>query len=165
MQKRYLMATAFLGATLFSLCPRLQAKDPASDPCSMIPAADVSKVLGQPFTAAIKTVAPAAGFDRITGTDCTYRMAKGETSRLLFRIYFDPSPEIANDTFVKLSAYYGPNRKLAGRWDLAYVDASHAVHVQKGKVRYAFKLTPLPSDSSKVDKELADLAALVAGQL
>jgi len=110
-------------------------------------------------------MAPSAAFDRVTGTDCTYRSLKGEARQFLFRIYLDPSADAAKDTFVRLSAYFGPSKKVPGNWDIAYMDATHSLHVQKGKVRYYLNINPLMEDPPKVDKELTDLATLVAGEL
>ena len=144
--------------------PRVvQAKDPPSDACTLLPATQLSKVLQHSFSAPAKTTAPAAPYDRVTGTDCTYRGEKG--SQLLFRIYVDPSAAVAKDTFIKLSAFYGPNRPVAGDWDSAYFDAKHLLHVQKGKERFAFVLSPLGADPAPVEVQLRDLATWVAGQL
>jgi len=143
----------------------LPAKDPPSDPCSLLPATQVAKVLEQPFGPATKTAAPAAAFDRVTGTDCTYQTAKGNSRRLLFRIYVDPSIAVAKDAFAKLSNFFGPNRAVTGNWDAAYFDANHAIHVQKGKARYYLSLSPTGADASRAEKQLTDLATWVAGQL
>lgn len=62
-------------------------------------------------------------------------LVEGLPRKLLFRIYVDPSPAVAKDTFTKLSAFYGPNRAVAGNWDTAYLDAYHAIYIQKGKMR------------------------------
>jgi hypothetical protein len=77
----------------------------------------------------------------------------------------DPSPAIAKDAFAKLSTLFGPNKAVAGNWDTAYLDAGHAIHVQKGKLRYYLNLSPLRTDTAKSDKQLTDLATWVAGQL
>jgi hypothetical protein len=140
-----------------------QAKEPPANACTMLPAAQVSKALQQPFGSPAKTTAPAASFDRVTGTDCTYRSEGG--SQLLFRIYVDPSVAVAKDTFTKLSAFFAPNRPVAGDWDSAYFDPKHMIHVQKGKQRYGFILSPIGADAAQAEKQLKDLATWVAGQL
>ena len=84
---------------------------------------------------------------------------------MLFRIYVDPSAAVAKETFVKLSAFYGPNRSVTGDWDTAYFDAKHIIHVQKGKERYALVLSPIGADAAQAEKQLKDLATWVAGQL
>jgi hypothetical protein len=129
----------------------------------MLPAPQVAKVLQQPFGSPVKTTAPAAPFDRVTGTDCTYRSERG--SHLLFRIYVDPSVAVAKETFIKLSAFYGPNRTVAGDWESAYFDAKHALHVQKGRERFAVVLSPNGADTAPAEKQLKELATWVAGQL
>ena len=113
----------------------------------------------------MRTTAPAAFRGSPTGTDCTYRTGKGRPRELLFRIYVDDSPAVAKETFKKLSAYYGPNTAVTGNWDIAYLDARHGIHVQKGKMRYYLNLDPIGTDTTKAEKQLKDLAAWVADQL
>jgi hypothetical protein len=155
----------FLTFAMFSNNLAVRAKDPPSDACLLLPAAQLAKVLEQPFGGPAKSTAPAAPYDRVTGTDCTYQTEKGTTRQLLFRIYVDPSTAVAKDTFTKLSAFYGPNRTVTGNWDFAYLDAKHAIHVQKGKVRYALVLSPIGADVAQAEKQLKDLVTWVAGQL
>jgi hypothetical protein len=76
-----------------------------------------------------------------------------------------PHPPWPKTPLPKLSAYYGPNKAVAGNWDIAYLDAQHAIHVQKGKMRYYLNLNPLGTDTAKAEKQLKDLALWVAGQL
>ena len=51
----------------------LQAKDPPADACAMLPAAQLAKVLEQPFGSPTQAKAPAAFRGSPTGTDCTYQ--------------------------------------------------------------------------------------------
>jgi len=162
---RPLPIAIFLTFAMFFSNLALQAKDPPSDACVMLSVSQLAKVLEQPFGPPTKTTAPAAPQDRVTGTDCTYQTGKGLPRKLLFRIYVDPSTAVAKDTFTKLSAFYGPNRTVAGNWDIAYVDAHHAIHVQKGKVRYYLNVDPIGTDTAQAEKQLQDLATWVAGQL
>ena len=141
----------------------VEAKDPPSNACEMLPASQVAKALGQLLGSPTKTIAPAAYVDSVTGTDCTYRNEKG--SQLLFRIYVDPSVAVAKETFAKLSTFYAPNRIVAGDWDSAYFDPKHIIHVHKGKERFALVLTPIGPDAAQAEKQLKDLATWVAGQL
>lgn len=160
---RVLLLSFFLALAVQASATVAKAKEPPSDACTMLPATQVAKALQQPFLSPTKATAPAARFDMVTGTDCTYRTAKG--SQLLFRIYVDPSVAVAQDTFTKLSAYYGPNRPVAGDWDNAYFDAQHIIHVQKGKERYALVLTPIGADAAQTEKQLKELATWIAGKL
>ena len=162
---RALPIAMFLTLIMFFNNHALQAKDPPSDACVMLPAAQVAKVLEQPFGSPTKAIAPAAFPGSPTGTDCTYDTGKGLSRKLLFRIYVESSPAAAKETFNKLSPYYGPNTAVTGNWDTAYLDASHAIHVQKGKVRYYLNLDPIGTDTAKTEKQLKDLATWVAGQL
>ena len=155
----------FLTLIMFSSNHALQAKDPPSDSCVMLPAAQLARVLEQPFGSPTKAIAPAAFLGSPTGTDCTYDAGKGLLRTLLFRIYVESSPAAAKETFNKLSAYYGPNTAVTGNWDTAYLDAGHAIHVQKGKVRYYLNLDPIGTDTAKAERQLKDLATWVAGQL
>jgi hypothetical protein len=131
----------------------------------MLPAAQLAKVLEQSFGSPMKAVAPAAFAGSPMGTDCTYATGNGLRRKLLFRIYVESSPAVAKETFTKLSAYYGPNTAATGNWDAGYLDAVHAIHLQKGKVRYYLKLDPIGTDTAKAERQLKDLAAWVAGQL
>jgi len=159
---RVLPVASFLTFAVLTSALAVEAKDPPSDACVMLPATQVSKVLEQPFGSPTKTTAPAA-FDRVTGTDCTYRSERG--SELLFRIYVDPSVDVAKETFTRLSAFFGPNKPVAGDWDSAYFDSRHAIHVQKGKERYYLSSSPIGTDAAQAEKQLKDLATWVAGQL
>ena len=160
---RVLLLQFFLTWVVLTYALAVEAKEPPSNACTLLPATQVTKVLQQPFGSPAKTTAPAASFDMVTGTDCTYRGEKG--SQLLFRIYVDPSVAVAKETFTKLSTFYGPNRTVAGDWDSAYFDAKHFMHVQKGKERYALVLSPIGADAAQAEKQLKDLATWVAGQL
>jgi hypothetical protein len=162
---RALPIAAFVTLILFFSNHALQAKDPPSDACAMLPVDQLAKVLEQPFGSPMKTVAPAAFSGSPTGTDCTYQSGKGSARQILFRIYVESSPAAAKETFDKLSPYYGPNRAVAGNWDTAYLDSRHAIHVQKGKVRYYLNLDPIGADTTKAEKQVKDLATWVAGQL
>ena len=74
---RALPIAMFLTLIMFFSNHALQAKDPPSDACVMLPAAQVAKVLEQPFGSPAKAIAPAAFPGSPTGTDCTYRHRKG----------------------------------------------------------------------------------------
>jgi hypothetical protein len=161
---RALPIAMFLTLTMF-FSNHAQAKDPPSDACVMLTAAQLAKVLEQPYGSPTKTMAPAAFPGSPTGTDCTYQTGKGLPRKLFFRIYVESSPAVAKETFNKLSAFYGPNTAVTGNWDTAYLDARHAIHVQKGKVRYYLNLNPIGTDTAKAEKQLKDLATWVAGQL
>jgi hypothetical protein len=140
---------------------RSAANEPPADLCSLLPAADVSKALGQTYSAPEKSVAPRPFKDTNEGTDCNYN-AKG--SKFWFRAYVDPSPSEAKDLFARLSKYYGPQTPVPGLGDEAYLDAKHAIHVRKGRIRYYLNITPVDSVSA-VEKQLTELANRAAAQL
>jgi len=137
------------------------AAEPPSDLCTLLPAAEVSKALGQAYGSPEKSVAPRPYANTATGTDCNYP-AKG--SKLWFRAYVDPSPSAATELFAKLGRFYSPQTPVAGVGDEAYFDPQHAIHVRKGKVRYYLNLSPV-SSAATVEKQLKDLASQVAGRL
>lgn len=157
------VATVFTLLLFFSN-QALQAKDPPADACTMLSADQLAKALGQAFGSPMKTEAPAAFIGSPSGTDCTYK-ANGPARQLLFRIYVESSAAAAKVTFDKLSPYYAPNTPVAGNWDTAYLDSRHAIHELKGKVRYYLNLDPVGADTAKTEKQVKDLATMVAGQL
>jgi len=65
-----------------------RATEPPTDLCSLLPAAVLSKAVGQTYGAPTATVAPRPFPNTNEGTDCTYK--SGEHS-FLFRVYVDPS--------------------------------------------------------------------------
>ena len=134
--------------------------EPPADLCSLLPAADISKTLGQTFGAPQKTVAPRPFAGTNEGTDCNYRSKTG--SKLWFRAYVDPSPAAAKELFARLSTFYAPPVPVKGLGDEAYFDPQHALHVRKGKVRFYINLSPM--EASK-EKQLSDLGSAVAGRL
>ena len=162
---RALPAATFLTLSMFAGNGALQAKDTPSDACTMLAATQLAKILEQPFGPPAKSKAPAAFPGSPTGIDCTYQTEKGSQRQILFRIYVESLPAIAKETFKKLSVFYRPNTPVTGNWDTAYLDAKHAIHVQKGKVRYYLNLDPIGTDTAKAEKQIKDLAEWVAGQL
>jgi hypothetical protein len=131
LRKLSLIAAAFLVTT--SAVRSARATEPPADLCSLLPAAEVSKTLGQAHASPEKSVAPSPYANTATGTDCNY-LAKG--SKLWFRAYVDPSPAAATELFAKLGKFYSPQTPVAGLGDEAYFDPEHALHVRKGKVRF-----------------------------
>jgi len=152
-------AAAFL-ITAFAI-PSAWAIDPPADLCSLLTAAEVSKALGRTYEPPEKSVAPRPYSNTPEGTDCNYA-AKG--SKLWFRAYVDPSPAAATEMFAKLGEFYNPQTPVTGLADEAYFDPQHGLHVRKGKVRFYLNLEDVDF-SPKVEKQLKDLAGLVAGRL
>lgn len=159
LRKLWLIAAAFL----VTACAVHSAKaaEPPADLCSLLPAAEVSKTLGQTYDSPQKSVAPRPYANTATGTDCNY-LAKG--SKLWFRAYVDPSPSAAADLFAKLGKFYSPQTPVGGLGDEAYFDPQHALHVRKGKVRFYLNLDPVNS-APTVEMQLKDLASRVVGRL
>lgn len=151
-------------AGLLSACLSPTAKaanEPPADLCALLPAADVSKILGRSFDPPEKSVAPRPYANTAQGTDCHYS-AKG--SNLWFRAYVDPSPAAATELFDKLGMFYQPQTPVAGLADEAYFDREHALHVRKGKVRFYLNLG-VTRFSPAVEKQIKDLAEKVISQL
>ena len=159
----YLRKLSFIAAMLLvGACavPSASAAEPPADLCALLPAADISKTLGQTFGPPEKSVAPRPFAGTNEGTDCHYRSKTG--SKLWFRAYVDPSTAAAKDLFARLSAFYAPPAPVKGLGDEAYFDPQHALHVRKGKVRFYINLSPM--EASK-EKQLQDLGNAVVGRL
>ncbi len=147
------VATFLLVTCLVKLA---NAAEPPADLCSLLPVAVVSKTIGHPYDSPLKTVAPRPYKNTAEGTDCTYQSKSGN---LLFRAYVDPSPAEATELFARLKSFFGRgSTSVAGLGDEAYSDASHGLHVRKGKVRFFLS-------GSATDKQLNDLATGVVGRL
>lgn len=137
------------------------ANEPPADLCALLPAAEVSKILGRTFDPPEKSVAPRPYANTAEGTDCHYS-AKG--SKLWFRAYVDPSPAAATELFNRLGMFYQPQTPVSGLADEAYFDREHALHARKGKVRFYLNLD-VKNLSPAVEKQIKDLAEKVTSQL
>jgi hypothetical protein len=159
LKNRSLITATFLLVTACGAQLASAAEAPA-DPCALLPAATVSRTLGQAYGAPQASVAPRPYANTVQGTDCRYE-PKGAGSSLLFRVYFDPSPSDATGLFAKLKMFYSPPTPIAGVGDEAYFDPAHALHARKGNVRFYLQLAGASADES----QLSNLASQVAGQL
>lgn len=130
----------------------------------MLPAADVSKTLGQAFDSPQKSVAPRPFANTVEGTDCNYQ-SKGAQGTLLFRAYFDPSASAAADLFARLSKFYGTPTPVPGLGDAAYFDQAHGLHVRKGNVRFFITLDSSGPFTPALQKQLQDLGSQVSARL
>jgi hypothetical protein len=139
----------------------VRATEAPDDLCSLLPTAEVTRVLGRAYGSPQKSVAPRPYANTAEGTDCNY-LAKG--SKLWFRVYVDPSPSAAADLFARLGKFYSPQTPAPGLGDEAYFDPAHALHVRKGKVRFYINLEPM-NFSPAIEKQLKDLASQVTGRL
>jgi hypothetical protein len=158
-----LIAASILGIACAALPAR--ASGIPADLCSLLPAADVSKTLGQTYGAPEKSVAPRPFANTNTGTDCNYASKSAPASKLWFRMYVDPSPSAATDLFARLKVFYSPPTAVPKLGDEAYFDPQHALHVRKGKVRFYLNLSPLGDSPSAGQKLLVNLAKQVLGAL
>ncbi len=139
------------------------AADAASDPCALLPAAEVSKALGQSYDAPQRTTAPRPFANTAEGTDCTFHRSNDSRGRtLLFRIYTDPSPTAAADLFARLGVFYSPQTPVSGLGDKAYIDRSHGLHVLAGRTRFFLAMDEV---TSATDSQLKDLGGRVVGRL
>ncbi|MFI5093226.1 MAG: hypothetical protein ACHQIK_07265 [Candidatus Acidiferrales bacterium] len=137
-----------------------RATEPPADLCSLLPAAEVSKTLGHGYDAPQKSVAPRPFANTAQGTDCRYMRSNDPRDRkLLFRIYFDPSPAAATELFARLGMFYSPKSPVPGLGDEAYFDRDHGLHVRKGKVRFFLAMDDFD------EKQMKDLASRVIGRL
>jgi hypothetical protein len=134
------------------------ATNPPADLCSLLSAAQVSKITGQPYGAPQKTVAPRPFANTVEGSDCTYKQSKGSAA-ILFRAYADPSPSEAAALFARLGMFYSPQTPVPGLGDKGYFDPRHGLHVLKGRVRFFISMDKFDEKQAKA------LAAYVVGQL
>lgn len=125
------------------------AKEPPADLCSLLPAAQVNKITGQPYNAPQKTVAPRPYANTVEGSDCTYKKSKGSSGDILFRGYADPTPAAAADLFAKLGLFYSPQTPVSGLGDKAYFDPNHGLHVLKGRVRFFISMDDFDEKQAK----------------
>ena len=133
------------------------AAEPPANPCSLLPTAVVSQMLGAKYSGPDKSVAPRPSPNSAEGTDCTY---KSPRNNLVFRVYVDPSTKAATDLFAKLKLYFGSgSTPVTNLGDEAYTDAKHGLHVRKGKVRF------FVDGGGTTDQQRLALAAGIAGQL
>jgi hypothetical protein len=140
------------------------AKDLPSDVCSLLAPQQLQKTLGQPFGAAKKVEAPPAFRGQSAGTNCHYAGQKNDSQGVTLIVYVDRSPAEAQQTFQQLSFWFPPKSKPSGIGDSAYIDGQHAIHVQKGKVRYYISVDSRAPDAAR-EKQEQDLATAVAAQI
>src|SRR5215469_11365550 len=113
MNKLSLIAAFFIVTSCALMSAR--AAEPPADLCSLLPAADLSKALGQAYDPPQRAVAPRPFPNTNQGTDCSYKKSKSpRESKLLFRVYVDPSPAAAADLFSKLSRFFGTPMPVSG---------------------------------------------------
>jgi hypothetical protein len=151
-------------AALIAHATVVGARQPA-DICSWLTPAQLEKTLGQQFAAPERSVAPPAYQGQAAGAHCEYAAQQGALAGVVLIGYVDGSAAEAKATFEKLSAFYGPVSKPSGIGDAAYVDQAHAIHVQKGKVRYYISIAPSDADTPALEKQLRDLALAVAAKI
>jgi D-alanyl-D-alanine carboxypeptidase len=149
----------FLGTCVAS---RARAIDAPADRCTLLTAAQVSKIVGKTFDPPTSAVAPRPFANTVQGTDCSYR---GRGDALLFRIYLDPSTGDATALFAKLKMFFGPPVAVSGVGDEAYLDAKHALHARKGNVRFYLDLNSAESGSTAGLQQVKALGVEIAGQL
>jgi len=158
------IALAFAFLLLVFNASAAAAKEPPSDICSLLASQQLQKTLGQPFGATKKTTAPAAYSGQPSGTNCHYTDQQGGTHEVILIVYVDRSPAEAKQTFEKLSAFFEVKSKPSGVGDTAYLDASHAIHVLKGNIRYFINVASDASDATR-ERQAQDLATSVAAQI
>jgi hypothetical protein len=157
-----LIAATFLAA--FCAAQHAGATVAPSDPCSLLTTTDLSTATGQNYATPTKTTAPRPYRNTVEGTDCHYEPS-GKGSPLLFRIYFDNSPDEATGLFAKLKMFYSPPTPVSGIGDDTYLDPRHAIHARKGNVRYFLQLGDMDTGTSAKEQQLQALATLIAKRL
>jgi hypothetical protein len=160
-KRSLIAATILVTACAVQLAKTAQAP---ADACSLLPAAQVSKVVAQDYGSPQKSVAPSPFPGTVEGTDCNYA-PKGAGNKLWFRVYFDPSPSAATDLFARLKTFYSPPTPVPGIGDDTYFDPHHGLHVRKGNVRFFLSFRDTGSVTPANESQLKDLARRIAGQL
>ncbi|HEY6349533.1 MAG TPA: hypothetical protein VI636_09005 [Candidatus Angelobacter sp.] len=158
-----LIVAAFLVGVGAVQCAR--AAEPPDDLCSLLPASELSKTLGQDYDSPQKSVAPRPAPDAVPGMDCNYQPRDTAGSKVLFRAYVDSSASAATLLFLRMSKFYDTITAVTGLGDEAYFDNVHGLHVRKGKVRFAITLVPPGDFTPAREKQMKDLATRVAAQL
>lgn len=162
--RRFLLIAVCVVGAAFVVQPARAAGLPA-DLCSLLPASDVSKTLGQPYDAPQESVAPPPFAKTNTGTDCNYQSKGASAGKLWFRVYVDPSPSAATDLFARLKAFYSPPTAVPHLGNEAYFDPEHALHVRKGKVRFYLNLTFTGNFGPTQETQIENLAKQVIKNL
>ena len=161
LNKLSLMAATFVVTTC--ALHSASATGPPADLCSLLPAAELSKTLGQTYDSPQKSIAPRPFPNTAEGADCIYKRSKDARERkLVFRAYVDPSPSAAADLFARLGKFFGPPTPITGVGDQAYFDKNHGLHVLTGKVRFYIAMDDF---TPAIEKQLENLASQVAGRL
>ena len=164
----YLSKLSLIVAILVvSACSAQSAKETehSSDLCALLPASQVSAVLGTAYDSPQKSVAPRFSAGTVTGTDCNYQPKDAEAAKLLFRGYVDPSAQDTSWLFLRLSKFYKTTTPVPGLGDEAYFDDAHGLHVRKGAARLFFNLVSVGTFSAENEKQIKALAAGVIAQL
>ena len=161
-RRRSPMAAIALAATLAPLAAF--ASNVPADPCSLLPAAEVSKVVGRAFAEPSRRVAPRPYRNTAQGTDCLYQ-TKGGRASVLFRVYFDASPSESAELFKRLQMFFGSGTPVPGVGDEAYFDSQHALHERKGNVRFYLSVDGTGAAPPAREKMLANLARGIGGRL
>jgi hypothetical protein len=154
--RKSLLTSGILCVLAFT-APITHAATAPADPCSLLSASDVSNAAGEAFGSPKSSVAPRPYANTVQGTDCRYESTHGSDT-LLFRIYFDPSPDDATGLFAKLKLFYSPPTPVSGVGDEGYFDPRNGLHVRKGNVRYFL-------EGRLNNAQLQALAKVVAGKL
>jgi len=159
---RVISVLAFIAAS--AVGATWAAKAPA-DPCSLLPAAEVSKALNREMDPPKSTVAPRPYKNTAEGTDCVYKTKGGGRGALMFRIYFDASPAESTELQAKLKMFYGMPSPVPGVGDETYLDSKHGLHARKGNVRFYLELMGVDVPTLAKDKQLTNLAVGIVGRL
>ena len=145
--------------------------------CTLLPAAQIGRVLGQPFSGPIRKPAPPLYRNTAKGTECGYRSkqpspAAGVPGELIFTVHVESSSSAARDVFKKLRAFQdkkgGGTTSVTGIGDAAYrMTQGYVLFVLKGKAHYSirFVLARLQPFTTQDDQQQQNLATWVARQL
>ena len=138
-----------------------------TDLCSLLPAAEASKIAGQAYDS------PSKSLDRsvLLQETCTYRSQEG--SQIFLNANVNPSRFLAVHRFAERTAFFrgggrhGVASDLKGIGEEAYWDEAHALLVRKGRVFFYISFVSTagfidPADNFAKEKQLIELARAIA---
>lgn len=138
--------------------PTQKSKAAPAAGCAILPSSLLQKTLGKSFSEPAESAWPPAFGRQPWGSDCQYS-SKPAGMSVQFIVYADASPQVAKQTFERLTMWFPPASRPAGIGDSAYIDKNGAIHVLKGKTRYFISIDPAN------EAQLKTLAAAIAATL
>lgn len=159
------IGVAILWTSALAVANQCSAKEPPANLCALLPPSEIAKVMGKPFGEPEKSN-PASGTQNVVvGAQCDYHSMAGAISKVTLIAFADTSPETAKENFKKFKMMIPAATPVSGVGEDAYIDARHAIHALKGKVRWFISADVDEKNIAKVEQQVTDLAKFVASKL